>query len=75
MLHGKTFYRCGCLRFVCPCHPTEDSMRMTLNSFCPEHGGPADKVQAYEEYDHVLDGGKTERRVRKSRGPERERGG
>jgi hypothetical protein len=47
MVHGKTLYRCGCLRFACPCHPN-DSMSMTLNDLCPQHGGPPDQVNAYE---------------------------
>lgn len=66
MLHGTTFYRCGCERFTCPCHPHSD-MKMTLNDLCPTHGGPPDQVHQYEVYDHILEGGKTEARVRKVR--------
>jgi hypothetical protein len=67
MVHGKTYYRCGCLRFVCPCCPKSEQ-RMDLNELCPDkHGGPPDPraAQRYEIYDHVLDGGRTERRTRK----------
>lgn len=73
MVHGRTYYRCHCFRFGCPCctdgkpHGAEPifGKDMVLPQFCEKHGGPPDKVQQYEVYDHILDGGKTEKRIRK----------
>jgi hypothetical protein len=59
MVHGITLYACGHERCRCPCQRSHDHLTLKLPDECPDCGGPSDNVPTYEEYDHVLDGGKT----------------
>jgi hypothetical protein len=44
MVHGKTLFRCGHLRFQCPC-PGGHEGTLTLGHDCLSCGGPADVVR------------------------------